>query len=59
MLLAELCWSVLGSMATRRLLTDRDITGLILDSASDAHSSGDEDIAPQSDSDDVTVANCT
>jgi hypothetical protein len=55
---AEWGWSAVSSMATRRSLTDRDITDLILE-YSDVHSSEDKDISAQCDSDtgDTTETN--
>ena len=43
----ELHLSAFSSMATRRNLTDQDITELILETDSDAHSSENEDIPAQ------------
>jgi hypothetical protein len=56
---AELCLSPFSSMATRRNLTDQDITELIPQSDCDAHLSEDEDISAHSDSDtgDTTETN--
>jgi hypothetical protein len=57
----ELCLSTFSSIATRRNLTDRDITDLTLESDSDTHLSENEDISAQNDSDtvDTTEANFT
>jgi len=57
----ELHQSAFSSMATRRNLTDWDITELILELDSDAHSSENEDISVQNDSDtvDTTDTNFT
>jgi hypothetical protein len=57
----ELPQSAVSSLATRRNLTDRHITELILQSVSDTHSSEDKDIAAQSESalGDVTDTNST
>ena len=51
LLSAKSCGSAFGSMATRKNLTDWDITELVLKSDYDAHSSEDEDISAQSESD--------
>lgn len=48
---AQLGSSVFSSVTTRRNFTDRGITELILESNSDTHSSEDEEISVQSDSD--------
>jgi hypothetical protein len=61
---AELRLSAFSSMATRRNLTDRDITELIPQSDSDAHSSEDEDISAHNDSDacdtiETNIKQCT
>jgi len=57
----ELHQSAFSSMAIRRNLTDWDITDLILESESDEHSSENEDISAQNDSDtvDTTDTNFT
>jgi len=49
----QLHQSAFSSIATRRNLTDWDITELILESDSDAHSSENKDISAQNDSDTV------
>jgi len=56
---AKLRLSAFSSMATSRNLTDQDITELIPQSDSDAHSSEDEDISAHNDSDtgDTTETN--
>jgi hypothetical protein len=56
---AEFHHSAFSSLATRRNLADQDITDLVSESDSDAHSS--EDISAQSDdnTDDVTGTNFT
>jgi len=58
---SELRQSALSSMVTRRNLTDRDITELITQSDSDAHSSEDEDISAHNDRNtgDTTEINIT
>jgi len=59
---AELCQSAFSSMATRRNLTDQDITELILELGSDVHSLQDEDTSTQRDSNtagDTTDTNMT
>jgi hypothetical protein len=55
---AELCQSAYSSMATRRNLTDWDITEQMLQSDSDVHLLEDEDISAHSDSD-TTDTNIT
>ena len=58
---AELRQSAFSCMATRRNLTDRDVTELTTQSDSDAHLSEDEDISAHSDSStgDTTETNIT
>jgi hypothetical protein len=56
----ELSWSAC-SMATKQKLAEWDVTELVLELDSDAHSSEDEDISPHSGSDanGITDTNCT